>query len=306
MAPAPFGGDLNGHWLHVHVLVLLCVAVGGTAGYTPSAGLPLHDAAARGDELQVAALLAPRGVGLALGKAAFGGDGSVLGSGGGSGSLPGPLSGPLALGVQLLARDGNGATALHWAARSGSVAVLRRLLDVPEFRTVVNARDAAGRTALHVCAPDPEPVRELLQAGADAAAVAVDGATVLHAAVEALGKKLSVEAADDTPHPVAFGEDTGLLEAPPEPSVVRVPVFVGRVLEPLARAGADPFAVTHAGDTLTDVAAAHGPAAGELVRMLGVRFHLPPPRRDGHGDAADMDDGVRDVLHPPPLEAPPM
>jgi len=80
--------------------------------------------------------------------------------------------------------QGDGMTALHWAADRGDSAMAELLLKA--HANVSATTRAAGYTPLHLASrrANPAVVRSLLKAGADAKAVSASGATVLHLAAQ--------------------------------------------------------------------------------------------------------------------------
>ncbi|XP_049769492.1 TD and POZ domain-containing protein 1-like [Schistocerca cancellata] len=84
----------------------------------------------------------------------------------------------LAAGADLGSRDGDGETALHWAALRGHAAVVRLLLSAASHP---DARDQWWRTPLHWAARNghAEAAAALLQAGADRGKTDEDGETPL-------------------------------------------------------------------------------------------------------------------------------
>ena len=72
-----------------------------------------------------------------------------------------------------------GATALHWAAATGDLALLTFLLDASTER---NPTDRSGETPLHLAVRmgESSAVRHLLDAGADVNAATKNGLTPLH------------------------------------------------------------------------------------------------------------------------------
>lgn len=79
----------------------------------------------------------------------------------------------------LNARDVDGRTPLHWAATSGSLEIVRHLLD---HHAEVDLPDSASWTPLHIAASagHEDIVRELLGAGADVKKTTDKGLTALH------------------------------------------------------------------------------------------------------------------------------
>jgi hypothetical protein len=84
----------------------------------------------------------------------------------------------------LCTRDAGGRTLLHWAARNGSLPVLRLLV---EQGADVNAVDYEGMTPLHSLASrgDIEGLRLLLEKGANPELATPEGTTALHLAARA-------------------------------------------------------------------------------------------------------------------------
>ncbi|GJE85550.1 ANK-REP-REGION domain-containing protein [Phanerochaete sordida] len=99
----------------------------------------------------------------------------------------------------LNAQDVDGRTPLHWAATSGSLEIVRYLLDQ---NAQVDLPDNAGWTALHIAssAGHEDIVRELLGAGADVKKTNDKGLTALHYAASKsridIGKLLIDRGAD--------------------------------------------------------------------------------------------------------------
>src|SRR5688500_8074176 len=96
-------------------------------------------------------------------------------------------------GADVNAAQGDGMTALHWAAERGDSAMIAVLLRAQaNVRAVTRIGDY---TPLHIAAKSGHPavVRALLDAGSDARALTSTGATALHFAAAA-GNAASVEA----------------------------------------------------------------------------------------------------------------
>jgi ankyrin repeat protein len=83
----------------------------------------------------------------------------------------------LRAGAQVDARDHYGATALHYAAAGGHLAVMRVLL---ERGADIDAPGRFGRAPLHAALPHPEAVRLLLDSGAQLEACDKREWTALH------------------------------------------------------------------------------------------------------------------------------
>ncbi len=82
------------------------------------------------------------------------------------------LAGPAAAQVPPTGSEVAAYTGLHAAAQRGDVAAIGKLLQAsPQPRALLTARDARGRTPLHVAtfARKPEAVKALMDAGADTA-----------------------------------------------------------------------------------------------------------------------------------------
>eukprot|EP00164_Ancoracysta_twista_P007865 GFYU01011255.1.p1 GENE.GFYU01011255.1~~GFYU01011255.1.p1 ORF type:complete len:362 (-),score=111.94 GFYU01011255.1:255-1310(-) len=76
------------------------------------------------------------------------------------------------------AKDKSGQTPLHYAARGGSEAIVKYLVDT--LKVDVNTQDKDGRTALHYAAPHKIVVPYLVKKGADVNIVDNEGKTALH------------------------------------------------------------------------------------------------------------------------------
>ena len=178
----------------------------------------------------------------------------------------------IARGANVNAPQGDGMTALHWAAERGDSALTATLL---RARASVGAKTRIGEyTPLHVAARTGSPavVRALLRAGSDARAVTTSGATPLHfaaasgsaAAVQALlARKVDVNAREHEwgQTPLVFAAALGRADA------IRV----------LMKAGADPSIHTRAVN-LTEEAAAEQAATRKRNAVL-VSFE-PEKHRD--------------------------
>ncbi|PKK42212.1 hypothetical protein CI102_14193, partial [Trichoderma harzianum] len=78
------------------------------------------------------------------------------------------------------ARDCNGETPLHIAARKGRINVINLLL---EFKANIHLRSKKEETPPHIAVAHPEAVEALLKAGADPNSVDKETQTPLHCAV---------------------------------------------------------------------------------------------------------------------------
>jgi len=88
----------------------------------------------------------------------------------------------LGKGADVNAKDSNGYTALHHAAKKNDKKIIKELLD---RRADINAKDLAGKTALHYAVEmnDKKIIKELLDRGADVNAKDSNGYTAVHTAV---------------------------------------------------------------------------------------------------------------------------
>ncbi|MBI2402184.1 MAG: ankyrin repeat domain-containing protein [Gemmatimonadetes bacterium] len=146
-------------------------------------------------------------------------------------------------GADVNAAQGDGMTALHWAAKNGDVAMLRVLLYAGANREA--ATRLGGYTPLHLASQEgaSDAVRMLLEAGSNATAVTSTGASAIHFAAAAgqpdaikalLERGANVNARDAYAGrtPLMFAAAGGRLEA----------------MKTLLNAGADPSAATHVVD----------------------------------------------------------
>jgi ankyrin repeat protein len=136
--------------------------------------------------------------------------------------------------------DGAGSTALMHAASSGTVAIMRTLIDAGAD---VNAKNGRSATALHWAAADPAKVKLLLLRGAAVDAKTVEGRTALYVAATMPGGAASMR------HLLEAGADvhaTTMVGATPLFPAVNVSAEATKLL---LDKGADPNRATLSGVT---------------------------------------------------------
>jgi Ankyrin repeats (3 copies) len=144
---------------------------------------PLHAAAGSGHVEIIRTLLAhPDGRGLIEARAPLGQTALFYAARTGSEAA---LKVLLEAGANVMARDRFGRTAFHWAASYGHADVLALLLAQPDARKCVDERFASGETPLLMAVRCNlwEVARVLLRSGADVRATDPDGFTVLHRSI---------------------------------------------------------------------------------------------------------------------------
>jgi ankyrin repeat protein len=157
----------------------------------------------------------------------------------------------LARGADVDAAEGDGMTALHWAAERGHVAVADVLLSAA---AAVEAKTRIGSyTPLHVASRrgHGDVVRRLLEAGADPDAVTTNsGVTPLHLAAAASGGTDAVVAL------LTHGADANAREASAGQTPLMFAAGAGRAgaVRALLQAGADPALTTRVVDVLRNLA----------------------------------------------------
>ena len=157
-------------------------------------------------------------------------------------AMRGDVAGVRALlegGAEVNAAQGDGMTALHWAAELGSVALTEMLVAAGADLGALTR--LGGYTPLHLAgeAGSADVARLLLGAGADVAARTATGVTPLHLAAEA-GSAPTIEAL------LEHGSDVDAREDAWGQTPLMFAASSGRVdaIRALARAGADPAVTT--------------------------------------------------------------
>lgn len=190
----------------------------------------------------------------------------------------------LGAGVDVDGPDGDGMTALHWAAERGHVDVVRRLLEAGAG--ISSATRIGAYTPLHLAARRGSApiVRQLLAHGADPDATTTNsGVTALHLAAGAVGGEAAVRAL------LEAGADPDALEA----SAGQTPLMFASSREraasvrALLEAGADPSIRTREVDVLQQLVADRD--ATTLLRRR-VRELSPP---DAKPSASELQAAVR-------------
>ena len=195
-------------------------------------------------------------------------------------------------GADVNAAQGDGMTALHWAAERGDSAMIAVLL---RAKANVGAVTRIGAyTPLHIAAKtgNPAVVRALLDSGSDARALTSTGATALHFAAAA-GNGASVEAL------IASGADVNARE--PEwgqtPLVFAAAKDRADAIRILLKAGADANLHTNVMN-LTEAAAVEQAAARRRDSVL-VSFE-PERHRDTMAVQPQSAGGAAPARRPPP------
>ena len=170
------------------------------------------------------------------------------------------------------APQGDGMTALHWAADHGDSAMAAELL---RARANVSARTRIGSyTPLHIAARtgNPAVVRALLSAGSDAKATTTSGATALHFAAAAgnpdIVKALLSKGADPNARESQWGQT---------PLVFAAEYGRAAAIQVLMQHKADPSIRTRVANLSDD--AAREQAAEKKRRAVLISFE-PPARHD--------------------------
>ncbi len=170
------------------------------------------------------------------------------------------------------APQGDGMTALHWAADRGDSALAAELL---RAKAIVTLRTRIGAyTPLHIAARtgNPAVVRALLAAGADVKATTTSGATALHFAAAAgnpdVVKALLAKGADPNAKESNWGQT---------PLVFAAEYNRAAAIQVLMKHGADPSIHTKLSNLSDD--AARDQAAEKKRRAVLISFE-PPARHD--------------------------
>ncbi len=178
----------------------------------------------------------------------------------------------VASGANVNAPQGDGMTALHWAAKRGDAALTEALIKAHANVNATTTIDAY--TPLHIASKSGNPavVRDLIKAGANVNAVAGTGATSLHLAAES-GNTDVVAALLDK------GADPNAKEAlwGQTPLVFAAEDNRADVIRLLIKRGADVNALTKAANLTEDAAAEQ---AGTKKRNEVLISFMPQTRRD--------------------------
>ena len=170
------------------------------------------------------------------------------------------------------AAQGDGMTALHWAAERGDSAMTAELL---RAKADVRPRTRIGAyTPLHIAARtgNPAVVRALLAAGGDVKATTTSGATPLHLAAAAgnpdVVKALLAKGADPNAQESSWGQT---------PLIFAAEYGRAAAVQALLKGGANPSIHTHVANLTDD--AAHEQAAEKKRKAVLISFE-PPARHD--------------------------
>ena len=176
-------------------------------------------------------------------------------------------------GADVNAAQGDGMTALHWAAERGDAKLMNALLKAkPNLRAVTRI---GAYTPLHIAAKsgNADVVAALVKAGGDVTAATTSGATAMHFAAKA-GNPAAIVALADA------GADVNARESGwgQTPLVFAAEYDRAEAIRALLRRGADPTIHT-AVQSVTD-AAAREQAATKRRNEILISFDPPPPVLD--------------------------
>lgn len=205
-------------------------------------------------------------------------------------------------GADVNAAQGDGMTALHWAALSGDAEMVSVL--VYAGANVASTTRLGAYTPLHLASRDgrAEAVTLLLEAGSDANAATTTGATPLHLAAAGgdvptltglleAGVEVDARERANGQTPLHFAAATGRLEA------VRALIAAGAdvsiassVLDFVEKARTDSEARGRRREVLTAIRKAEAEARGETVEVGITRTDTPSGQEPTRREAADRAD----------------